>query len=357
MAGFRFFSPHWLIFLPVVALAAWRAWHPRLRAAALYSNVSDLKKLPVTFAQRVKRLLPWTIVFGLVLLTFALARPQMGKSESRVSTEGIAIELAIDVSGSMEEAHDFVLDEKSVSRIAAVKHVVEAFINGSKESKLAGRPNDLIGLVAFGGFADSRCPLTLDHGALTDVVRQLEVPKPIRDRATGAILNGEELQTAIGDGLLAGADRLKNINAKSKILILLTDGDNNLGSDPREAAKAVEALGIKVYTICIGTNDPVQVVQKDIYGNDVLSRQTVVFPIDEKLLQDIADTAHGKYFHAYGTGALTNVYAEIDKLEKTNVEETKYTDYTEYFGLPAVAGLALLFGALVLSSTRFRSMP
>ncbi|HLX64123.1 MAG TPA: VWA domain-containing protein [Planctomycetota bacterium] len=357
MGGFRFFSPHWLIFLPVVALAAWRAWHPRLRAAALYSNVADLKRLPVTFAQRVKRLLPWTSLLGLVLLTFALARPQMGKSESRVNTEGIAIELAIDVSGSMEEAHDFVLGEKSVSRIAAVKYVVDAFINGSKESKLSGRPNDLIGLVAFGGFADSRCPLTLDHGALTEALRQLEVPKPIYDRASGAIMNGEELQTAIGDGLLAGADRLKNVNAKSKILILLTDGDNNLGSDPREAAKAVEALGIKVYTICIGTNDPVPVVGKDpIFGVERMVGSQV-FPIDEKLLQDIADTAHGKYFHAYGTDALTSVYAEIDKLEKTKVEETKYTDYTEYFGVPAIAGLALLLGALVLSSTRFRAMP
>ncbi len=354
MNGFRFYSPHWLFFLPVILWAAWRAFNPRLRAAALYSQVDDLKKLPVTMAQRFKQLLPWASALGLALLVVALARPQMGKSESRTSTEGIAIELVIDVSGSME-ARDFTIGEKTASRVGAVKHVVEAFINGSEESKLAGRPNDLIGLVAFGGFADSRCPPTLDHGALTAFVKSLEIPKPIIDRRKGVVLNAEELETAIGDGLLGGADRLKEITAKSKILILLTDGDNNLGSDPREAAKAVEALGIKVYTICIGTNDIVPFPTQDVFGNDVLEHQQ--FPIDEQLLKDIADTAHGKYWHAYGTDALTHVYEEIDRLEKSKVDETRYTEYTEYFALMAIPGLMLLFGTFLLGATRFRTMP
>lgn len=354
MNGFRFFSPHWLFLLPVVLWAVWRAWHPRGRAAALYSNVTDLKKLPATVAQKMKRFLPWAGALGMVLLVVALARPQVGRSESRTSTEGIAIELVIDVSGSME-ARDFTIGEKTASRIGAVKHVVEAFINGSTESKLGGRKNDLIGLVAFGGFADSRCPLTLDHGALTEVVKSVEVPKPIFDRQRQRVLNGEELETAIGDGILAGSDRLKEINAKSKVLILLTDGDNNLGSDPHEAAKAAEALGIKVYTICIGTNDIVPFPQEDFSGNITLTRRQ--FPIDEQLLKDIAEIAHGKYFHAYGTEALTNVYEEIDKLEKTKVEETRYTEYNELFSALAIAGLSLLFGTFVLNATRFRTMP
>jgi Ca-activated chloride channel family protein len=354
MHGFRFYSPHWLIFLPVVLLATWRAWHPRLRAAALYSNVAELKKLPVTLAQRLKRLLPWMTALGLVAMTLALARPQLGKSDSKISTEGIAIELVLDVSGSMK-ARDFTIDDNSVSRLAAVKHVVEAFINGSKDGKLSGRKNDLIGLVAFGGFTDSRCPPTLDHGALTEVVKTLEVPDQIQNRA-GQITNAEELQTAIGDGLLAGADRLKQISAKSKIIILLTDGANDMGNDPREAAKAVEKQGVKVYTICIGTNDVVPYpVGKDAFGREVL--RDLPFPIDEKLLQDIADTAHGKYYHAYGTEALTSVYAEIDKLEKTKVEETRYMEYSEYFDILAICGMALLFGVFVLSATRFRAMP
>ncbi|MEI6233726.1 MAG: VWA domain-containing protein [Planctomycetota bacterium] len=354
MNGFRFFSPHWLILLPVVVWAVWRAWHPSARAAALYSNVSDLKKLPVTLAQKLKRLVPFAVALGLSLLVIAVARPQLGRSESRTSTNGIAIEMVLDVSGSME-ARDFSIGEKTASRIAAVRHVVDAFINGSTETKLKGRKNDLIGLVAFGGYADSRCPLTLDHGALTEIVKSLEIPKAIYDKRTGAALNGEELATAIGDGLLAGADRLKEVTAKSKILILLTDGDNNLGSDPREAAKAVEALGIKVYTICIGTNDVVPIPGTDIFGNVALQNRR--FPIDEELLKDIATTAHGKYWHAYGTDALTAVYTEIDQLEKTKVEETRFTEYNEYFTLLALPGLSLLLGACVLGATRFRTMP
>ncbi len=253
------------------------------------------------------------------------------------------------------EARDFNIGDKSVSRIAAVRHVVNEFINGSKESKLPGRPNDLIGLVAFGGYADSRCPPTLDHGALSEFVKSLEIPKPIVDRRTGRAKNEDELQTAIGDGILGGSDRLKEITAKSKILILLTDGDNNLGSDPHDAAKAAAALGIKVYTICIGTNDVVQFPVQDAFGNErLIPRQ---FPIDEQLLKDIAEIAHAKYYHAYGTEALTNVYAEIDTLEKTKVEETRFTEYTEYFSWLAIPGLVLLFGTFVLQSTRFRTLP
>src|SRR6185295_648194 len=192
-------------------------------------------------------------------------------------------------------------------------------------------------------------------GALSEVIKSLEVPTPILDRSRTRMLNEEELATAIGDGLLAGADRLKQVNAKSKIVILLTDGANNLGNDPREAAKAAEALGLKVYTICIGTNDVVPFPTKDMFGNDVLEHQR--FPIDEKLLKDIAETAHGNYYHAYGTEALTSVYAEIDKLEKTKVEATNYTEYTEYFGILAIMGVSLLLAVFVLSSTRFRAMP
>jgi Ca-activated chloride channel family protein len=354
MNGFRFHSPYWLIFLPLVAAAVWHAWSPGTRAAVLYSNAGMLKNLPVTLMQRAKRLLPWVYGFGLSLLVFALARPQMGKSESRINTEGIAIELVLDCSGSME-AMDFRINDEAASRINAVKYVVDAFINGSKELKLSGRPSDLIGLVAFGGYADSRCPLTLDHGALNEIVRQLAIPKPIRDQY-GNVLNAEELQTAIGDGIAAGVDRLKAVNAKSKILILLTDGDSNAGVvDPREAAKVAETFGIKVYTICIGTNDVVPFPVKDQFGNTRMLPQR--FPIDEELLKDIADTAHGKYYHAYGTEALSSVYAEIDKLEKSKVEETRYTEFTEYFALLALPGLTLLFGAFALNATRFRSLP
>jgi Ca-activated chloride channel family protein len=354
MSEFRFHSPHWLLLLPLAVWACWHAARPAWRASVLYSNTAALKALPVTLAQKIKRLLPWLNALGLCLLILGLSRPQLGVSESRINTEGIAIELALDISGSME-AMDFVIDEKSVSRINAVKHVVHAFVNGSKADGLSGRKNDLLGLVAFTGVADSRCPLTLDHGALSEIVKTLECPKPITN-SRGELLNQEELQTAIGDGLTAGVNRLKESKAKSKIVILLTDGNNNAGIiDPREAAKVAETFGIKVYTICIGTNDIVQFPVQDAFGGTQMVPRR--FPIDEKLLEDIADTTKGKYFHAYGLKPLTNVYAEIDRLEKSKVEETRYTEYSEQMAWLALPGLALMVGVFVLGATRFRSLP
>ena len=161
---------------------------------------------------------PYLYGLGLCLVIIGLARPQAGKAESRISGEGIAIEIVLDVSGSME-ALDFQLEGREVSRLEAVKHVIQEFVLGSRSSGLSGRTDDLIGLVAFGGFADSKCPLTLDHGALIDIVQGLQIPRPIRD-AQGRVINAQALQeefaTAIGDGVAVGVDRLRGAKAKSK---------------------------------------------------------------------------------------------------------------------------------------------
>ena len=248
MNAFRFYSWFWLALAPLVLAGLWWRFRPRSRPAAVFSSVTDLKDLPVTTAQRLRRALPFLYGLGLCLVIAGLARPQAGKAESRISGQGIAIELVIDVSGSME-AIDFQLAGKDVSRLEAVKHVIEEFVLGSRRSGLSGRTDDLIGLVAFGGFADSKCPLTLDHGALVDIVRGLEIPRPIRD-SQGRVINAqalqEELATAIGDGVAVGVDRLRGARAKSKVLILLTDGDSNAGVvDPREAARIAMESGIK----------------------------------------------------------------------------------------------------------------
>ena len=356
--AFRFYSPLWFILSPLAIAAVWYAWHPRRRAAAVFSSLHDLKSLPVTLAQRIRRTLPFFYGLGLLLIITGLARPQSGRSESRINTEGIAIELTIDISGSMK-ALDFQLDGKNTSRINAVKHVIEEFVAGSKESGLPGRRSDLVGLVAFGGFADSKCPLTLDHGALLDIVRGLEIPKEIRDRR-GNVINqdtlNEELQTAIGDGLSLAADRLRNITAKSKVIILLTDGDNTAGViDPREAARIAQQLGIRVYSIGVGTNGDVPFPVEDMFGQMQIIRRR--FKIDEELMKEIADTTGGKYFNASSTEALTQVYAEIDKLEKSKVEETKFTEYTELYLWAALPGIALLLAVNFLSATRFRALP
>lgn len=358
MDALRLYSPFWLVLAPVALGALWWRLRPRRRPAAVFSSVADLKNLPVTLAQRLRRALPGLYGLGLCLLITGLARPQAGKSESRLTGEGIAIEIVLDVSGSME-ALDFQLDGRDVSRLTAVKHVIQEFVLGSRESRLSGRADDLVGLVAFGGFADSKCPLTLDHSALVDIVQGLEVPKPVRDRQ-GRVINAqalqEELSTAIGDGVAAGVDRLRGAKAKSKVLVLLTDGDSNAGVvDPREAAQIAAESGIRLYTIGIGQSGVVPIPQEDEFGNRVLV--PAQFRIDEELLKDMARTGGGKYFHASDSEGLARVYSEIDKLEKSEFEETKYSEYTELFRWFAAPGFALLLVVGVLMETRFRSLP
>jgi Ca-activated chloride channel family protein len=355
---FRFYSPFWLIAVPIVAAALWLRFRRQVRPAAVFSCVADLKGLPVTLAQRARRGLPYVYGLGLCLAIVGLARPQAGKADSRIAGEGIAIELVLDVSGSME-ALDFQREDREVSRLDAVKSVVGDFVLGSRASGLPGRPDDLIGLVAFGGFADSKCPLTLDHGALVDIVRGLEVPKPIRD-SRGRVINAqtlqEELATAIGDGIAAGVDRLRGAKAKSKVLILLTDGDSNAGVvDPREAAKIAAESGIRLYTIGIGRSGTVPFPREDEFGNRVLV--PAQFRVDEELLREMAQTGGGEYFHASDSEGLTRVYAAIDKLEKSAFEEKKYSEYIELFRWFAAPALAMILLVGVLTETRFRSLP
>jgi Ca-activated chloride channel family protein len=358
VSAFRLYSPYWLILVPVVIGALWWRFRPQKRPAAVFSSVSDLRSLPVTGAQRLKRALPYLYGLGLCLVIAGMARPQAGKAESRLSGEGIAIEIVLDVSGSME-AIDFQLKGRDVSRLEAVKQVIQDFVLGSRASGLSGRPDDLVGLVAFGGFADSKCPLTLDHGALVDIVQGLLVPKPIRD-SQGRVINAqslqEELATAIGDGVAVAVDRLRGAKARSKVIVLLTDGDNNAGAvDPREAARIAAESGIRLYTIGIGRNGVIPIPQEDEFGNRVLVPGQ--FRIDEDMLREMAQTGKGRYFHASDTEGLSQVYAEIDKLEKSKVEETKYSEYIELFRWLAGSGLAMILLVGVLVETRFRSLP
>jgi len=358
MDAFRFESWLWLIALPLVCGLVWLRNRRRFQPSAVFSSIADLKSIPRTSLQRLKRVLPLIYTLGLVLIVVGLARPQAGQSESQIKGSGIAIELVLDISGSME-ALDFQLQGKDVNRISAVKHVVGEFIQGNRKLGLAGRKDDLVGLVAFGGFADSKCPLTLDHGALVDIVKGLEVPKAIRDRQ-GRVINEEmlkeELATAIGDGVALGIARLRDANAKSKVMVLLTDGDSNAGSvDPREAANIAKELGIKVYTVGIGRNGIVPVPQEDSFGRRVLV--PAQFRVDEELLREIADVTGGLYFNASNSDGLAKVYAQIDNLEKSEFEESKFTQYTELYRWFAGSGLIVVLLIHVLWETRFRSLP
>ncbi len=351
MTGFRFQDPWWLLLLIPTLVIGWYLLWPRRRTAVIYSNIDILKTLPRTAAMRIKKYLPVLWIVGLVLLILGMARPQRGLEEFRVKTEGIAIEMCLDRSGSMR-ALDFELEGERVDRLAAVKHVFRNFVNG--DDNLTGRPNDKIGLVAFGGYADAKCPLTLDHGALTEAVSAVTHPQPLVQN--GRIINEQLLQeesaTAIGDAMALAIDRLKEADAKSKVIILLSDGEHNAGvTHPDEIAKVAKEMGIKVYTIGVGRTGVVPM--PDLYGR---IRNTPV-RLDEAQLKKIAKTTGGEYFHADNTEALEGVYQEIDQLEKTKTEGRLYTQYKELYRYTWFLGLSLILCQSVLVSTRFRSMP
>jgi Ca-activated chloride channel homolog len=367
VSGFRFQDPLWLLLLiPLIVLGILAVRRQR-RAAVLYSDTSLLATLPNTMALRVKRLLPWVRLLGMALVVAALARPQQGLSEFRIRTEGIAIQMCIDRSGSMM-AMDFHLDGEQVNRLEAVKSVFADFVTGG--GRLRGRPDDLIGLIDFGGYANSKCPLTLDHGALLEVVDTIEIA-PLEQSLREAKLKRRlprELQarlarqlemeqaTAIGDAVTLAVDRLKDIEAKSRVIILLSDGENTAGVvAPAEAAEAAKAFAIKIYTIGVGSTGWAPFPMKDPYGRAVLRRRPV--RLDEATLEMMAETTGGRYFNAQDTRALENVYTEIDKLEKTISEGRLYTEFRELYQWAMFPGLALILLEIILSCTRFRSLP
>ena len=243
-----------------------------------------------------------------VFFALALARFRLPVEESKIQTEGIDIILALDTSTSML-AEDFTLHGKRANRLDVVKDVVESFIRGRK--------NDRIGIVAFAARAYTASPLTLDYGWLLENLKRVKI---------GMIEDG----TAIGSGLSVALKRLENTKAKSKIVILLTDGINNAGKiSPSLAAEAAKALKVKVYTIGAGTKGMAPYPMKDFFGNTVY--QPVKVEIDEDALINIATKTGGKYFRATDTRSLKEIYAEIDRMEKSLIEEKGYMEYRELF--------------------------
>jgi len=356
VTSFRFQDPLWLLLLVPLVVLALVAIRRQRGVAVLYSDGSLLVTLPQTLALRVKRLLPWLRVAGMAVVVLALARPQQGREEFRVRTEGIAIQMCLDRSGSMR-AMDFELDGTRVNRLAACKRVFRDFVSG--RGRLPGRPDPPLGQIAVGGVAEAKCPLTLDHGALLQVLDTVEIPEPIHDSA-GRVINAplldEDLKTAIGDTLALAAQRLKDVKATSRVIILLSDGEQTAGLiDPVEAAKAAKTFGIKIYTIGVGTTGMAPMPVTDPFGGKHL--RAVPVRLDEKTMKAIADTTGGRYFNAQSTEALEEVYGEIDRLEKSVTEGRLYTEYREWYQYLLFPGLGLILLEVILVSTRFRSLP
>lgn len=327
----QFGNPFYLLLALPLAVAAWFVYRRRVRQALVFSAVHRLPASHATWRTRLRPLAPLLYLIGILLAIVALARPQTVFSRSLRRSDAIAIQMVVDCSGSMQ-ALDFDTTNYKRTRLDVVKETFAKFV--------AQRPGDLIGLVTFGGFASSRVPLTLDHDALLHSLQGVETAREQYD-ANGQLLNQEEMLTAIGDALATACARLESSDVKSRIVVLLTDGESNTGIiKPEEAAKAAKTLGVKVYTIGVGTTGQAPFLARDVFGRQVIGQAQV--RIDENLLRDIAKTTNGHYFNVTDPKGLSKVMETIDKLEKTTINTELYNKYDEHFLNFLVPGLALL---------------
>ena len=330
----RFLQPEWLwllALLPAVLLLRGRSGAV---AAIEYSDVGIARKVARAARSRAGRWVWLLPILAAALMIVGLARPIIGHGRTLITANGIDIVLGLDVSGSMQ-ALDFKLADRRVNRIEVVKSVVSKFVDE--------RPDDRIGLIAFAGKPYLVSPLTLDHDWLQQNLERITVA-------------GADDGTAIGSAIAAGVNRLRGTAAKSKVIILLTDGMNNTGKiSPMAAAEAAKAMGVKVYTIGVGVRGEAPIPVKDQFGNSRLMMAKV--DVDEKTLQAVAAETGGMFYRATDTDSLQKIYEQINALEKTAQSAQRFEHTEELFRwalFPAVALLGLGFG---LEHTRYRRLP
>jgi len=321
-------QPAWLLGLPLLAaLAAWRWTRLERRRPALRHSLALEPEAAGGARWPWKLWLPEALfLLGAAAAVVALARPAVHDEQREMTSEGIDILLALDVSGSMR-AMDLEPD-----RLEAARRVALDFIDG--------RPNDRVGLVVFAGEAYTQCPLTLDHGVLESLLRQVD---------SGTMADG----TAVGAALATGLNRLRGSDAKSKVLILLTDGESNRGLDPRTALELAVELGVRVYTIGVGSDGTAPMPVRTPFG---VQTRRVEVRIDEALLREIAEATGGRYFRARDLAELAAVYERIDELETSPVTVTEYRLTEERWFPWLLAGVALLLAAR-LAAARWRPLP
>lgn len=316
-----FHSPIYFLLILLLPWLGWRLFVRRRRAAIPFSSVDFASELKPTWRQRLAWLPAALTLLAFTFTIVALAQPREGRERTISDSEGIAIEMVVDRSGSMQ-AMDFKIDGENIDRLTAIKNVVASFVLGDEH--LDGRFSDLIGLVSFAGYADGITPLTLDHTYLVSQLSQTQI-----------VTHRSEDGTAIGDAISLAVEKLTALDQRqknpvtSKVIILLTDGENNAGEfEPVQAAELAAKLGIKIYTIGVGTKGraPVPVID-GFTGREEIRWMDV--NIDEATLKKVAQTTGGKYFRATDTDSLQEIYREIDLLEKTTVESKHFVDYRE----------------------------
>ena len=353
----------WLLLLLIlVPIAFWGCIRPSNKAPVVFSNIDGARYAGSSLRSRLRWLPIAMRVLVLALIIVSLARPVKANEQTRVTVEGVAMQMLVDRSSSML-AQDFELEGKRSNRIEAVKRVGAEFIAGG--DGLSGRPNDLIGLIAFAGHADSLSPMTLDHAHLLNSLGRLK-------HAEIASEDG----TAIGDAVALAVERLRDVGEraeetdrqriKSRVIVLLTDGENTAGViEPLVAADLAAKYGIKIYTIGVGTRGVALAPVQTPFGRELRPQRVT---IDEETLTKMAEGTGGQYFRATDTDSLKQIYETIDELEKTETEQRRYLQYVDYAVEPMrIAGmnlpplLLIAFSLLALeqflSLVAFRSLP
>jgi Ca-activated chloride channel family protein len=330
----RFLQPEWfwlLALLPLVLL--WRGRRGPV-AAIEYSDVSLAREVSRRGRSKIGWLMWMLPILAGALMIVGLARPQRAHGRTEVTANGIDIVLGLDVSGSMQ-ALDFQMEHQRVNRIEVVKAVVSKFIDE--------RPDDRIGIIAFAGSPYLVSPITLDHDWLQQNLDRVSI---------GGVDDG----TAIGSAIAAGVNRLRLTQAKSKVVILLTDGVNNTGKiSPIAAAEAARAMGVKIYTIGVGVRGDAPIPVRDALGNARLVMAKV--DVDEKTLQAVADATGGKFYRATDTDSLQRIYEQINRLEKNAQTVQKFEHTEELYPWALIPALGILGFSLLLQQTRLRRLP
>ena len=344
-----FANPWMFAFFFPLAVVAWRLFRKVRRSGIRYPAIARLPSRTAGWRAKMAALTPYMMISGLTLMIVASARPRLPLARERKSVDAIAMAIAVDVSNSMN-ALDLtpkgVRPSSETTRLAVVKKMFAEFVDR--------RPDDLIGLVTFGTYASTRSPLTADHEALLNVLKGVEIPSVAID-AQGFQIGEEEGWTAIGDGLAMALARLKDAKPKSKIVILLSDGESNRGAvKPDEAAKAAASMGVKVYAIGVGTNSVrTPVLWRNMFGQRI---EYCNMAFNEEQLKSIASTTGGTYFSVNDRDSLEEALMEIDQLETTRLEADTYDRWAEHFAAFLLAGALLVLAAVSLSMSAARRM-
>ena len=335
-----------LLFVPLAA-AGWRMLRRGRRAGVKFAPVVRLPARTAGWRARLANFAPFLFLLGAAALVVAAARPRQALSHGNRSVDAIAIAMTVDVSGSMEALDLTPRGADYTTRLDVVKEMFRKFIEA--------RPDDLIGLVTFGGYAASRAPLTADHETLLHVLKGVQVPSVNYD-ANGRPVDPDETMTAVGDGLATALARLKDAEPKSKIVILLSDGVSNTGVvEPDAAAAAAEKLGIRVYTIGVGTKSSrTPFRSRDMFGRTTIAYADMSF--DESQLKSIAQKTHARYFAVRDADGLKAALEEIDSLEKTTLDRTVYQRWNEFFAPFLVGGVLLVLLAVSLQMAASRRL-